>query len=198
MKRNYDLRAEARQALHGNWTTAVLITLIYTIVCAVFTCPSYFYNRATFVSFLLYILIVYPITYGYCVYALYLRRGQVGTVGTIMEGFNNYGHIVLTSLLRAVYIFLWTILLVIPGIVKSYSYAMTLFIMKDHPELAYDEAIEASMAMMKGHKMKLFRLDLSFIGWIFLGIITAGIGLLFVAPYMAVARAAFYDELKKE
>ncbi len=198
MKSNYELRAEARKALGGHWTTAVIITLVYMVCCAVFSSPSYFHNFAAIISLLLFILVVYPITFGYCVFALYRRRDQECGVGTLMDGFNNYGRVVLTSLLRSIYIYLWTLLLVVPGIVKSYSYAMTLFVLKDHPEMGCDEAIEASMAMMKGRKMKLFLLDLSFIGWMFLGVITGGIGLLWVAPYMAVARAAFYEDVKGE
>ncbi|MBP8089023.1 MAG: DUF975 family protein, partial [Phocaeicola sp.] len=96
------------------------------------------------------------------------------------------------------YTFLLTLLLVIPGIMKSYSYAMTLFILKDYPELQYDAAIEKSMAMMSGHKMKMFLLDLSFIGWAILCCFTLGIGFLFLAPYVEASHAAFYEDLKKE
>lgn len=75
---------------------------------------------------------------------------------------------------------------------------MTYYIMQDHPELAYNAAIEKSMEMMSGYKMKLFLLDLSFIGWGILCILTMGLGLLLLLPYMYTARAAFYEELKKE
>ncbi len=196
MKRNFDLRAEARHSLSGHWTTAVLVTLVYMIVAAVFTTPSYVHDYASIISLLLYILVFYPIAYGYCIYALNVRRGEMAGVGTLFTGFDNYKRVTLTLLLRSVYIFLWSILLVVPGIVKSYSYAMTEFVLRDHPELSSDAAIEESMALMKGNKWKLFCLDLSFIGWIFLGVITAGIGLLWVAPYMTVARAAFYEDIK--
>ena len=71
-------------------------------------------------------------------------------------------------------------------------------ILKDDPQLKYDAAIEKSMRMMEGHKMKLFVLDLTFLGWILLGIITCGLGLLWIEPYMVMAHAAFYETLKKE
>ena len=93
---------------------------------------------------------------------------------------------------------LWSLLLVIPGIIKSYSYAMTSFILKDEPEMKNNAAIEKSMAMMEGNKMKLFMLDLSFIGWAILCIFTLGIGLLFLQPYVAISRAAFYEDLKAQ
>ena len=72
------------------------------------------------------------------------------------------------------------------------------FILKDEPELKYNAAIEKSMSMMNGYKMKLFLLDLSFIGWMILSVLTLGIGLLFLQPYMSTARAAFYEDLKAE
>ena len=93
---------------------------------------------------------------------------------------------------------LWSLLLVIPGIIKSYSYAMTSFILKDEPEMKNNAAIEKSMAMMEGNKNKLFMLDLSFIGWAILCIFTLGIGLLFLQPYVAISRAAFYEDLKAQ
>jgi uncharacterized membrane protein len=74
---------------------------------------------------------------------------------------------------------------------------MSYYILNDHPEMTVDEAIDASIAMMKGYKMKLFLLDLSFIGWFFLGALSLGIGYLWIAPYYCVARVAFYENLKE-
>ncbi len=75
---------------------------------------------------------------------------------------------------------------------------MTPYLLEDNPELKYNAAIEQSMRMMDGKKMQLFLLDLSFIGWCLLSILTLGIGLLWVQPYMLGARAAFYEDLKAE
>ena len=99
-------------------------------------------------------------------------------------------------LLVQIYIMLWTLLFYIPGIVKSYSYAMTPYILLDKPELSATDAITESRKMMNGHKMELFILDLSFIGWILLSLLTCGILFLYVAPYMQAARAEFYRTLK--
>lgn len=119
-------------------------------------------------------------------------------IGKLFDGFKDFGRVWGTLILVAIYTILWTCLLIIPGIVKSYSYALTPFILKDEPELKYNAAIEKSMRMMDGYKMKLFLLDLSFIGWMILSILTLGIGLLFLQPYMNTARAAFYEDLKAE
>ena len=89
-------------------------------------------------------------------------------------------------------------MLLIPGIIKYYSYGLTDYILKDEPELCNNAAIERSMAMMEGNKMKLFLLDLSFIGWAILCLFTFGLGFFVLQPFMQVARAAFYEDLKKE
>ena len=103
-----------------------------------------------------------------------------------------------SMLLVGIYTFFWTILFYIPGIVKTYSYAMTPYILLDKPELSANEAITDSRMMMRGHKMELFLLDLSFIGWILLSILTCGILFIYVVPYMQAARAEFYRTLKGE
>ena len=103
-----------------------------------------------------------------------------------------------TVVLVFIYTFLWSLLLIIPGIIKHYSYAMTPYILKEEPEMKNNAAIEKSMVMMDGNKMKLFMLDLSFIGWAILCIFTFGIGFLFLQPYVAISRAAFYEDLKAQ
>lgn len=105
----------------------------------------------------------------------------------------------LTSLLVGIFTYLWTCLLIIPGIVKSYSYSMTPYIMRDYytsgktPKAT--EAITASRQLMDGHKAELFLLDLSFIGWGILGVISCGIGFLWITPYYRQTKANFYRNL---
>lgn len=137
--------------------------------------------------------------YGYNVILLELHReNKLVEVTRLFDGFSDFGRIGGTMILMQLYTVLWMLLLVIPGIVKSYSYALTPYILKDRPELKFNAAIEESMRMMNGYKMKLFLLDLSFIGWILLTMLTFGIGLLFLNPYMSVSRIAFYEDLKAE
>lgn len=101
----------------------------------------------------------------------------------------------LAGILMNVFIFLWSLLFIIPGIVKSYSYSMTYFIMRDDETIEGSDAITKSKEMMNGHKKELFMQDLSFIGWILLSILTFGILLFWVVPYMNLARAEFYNKL---
>ncbi len=102
------------------------------------------------------------------------------------------------GLLIGLFVFLWSLLLVVPGIVKTYPYSMAYFIKCDHPEYSATQAIDESSRIMHGNKMKLLALDLSFIGWWILGSICFGIGTLWVVPYVKTAHAEFYLDLLEE
>ena len=95
-------------------------------------------------------------------------------------------------------IFLWSLLLLIPGIIKSFAYAMTPFVLVDNPELSCYEAIKRSQELMKGNKWRYFLLALSFLGWILLGILSLGIGLFWIIPYIETTTAAFYYDIKAQ
>jgi len=138
------------------------------------------------------------LSYGFNIIFLQLVRKDetLQPVKDMFVGFNNYARTLGVTLLMVVYVFLWSLLLFVPGIIKSYSYAMTFFIANDNPELSADECIEKSMAMMEGHKFDLFLLDLSFIGWGILALFTCGIGFLWLVPYIQTSHAVFYEELK--
>lgn len=127
-----------------------------------------------------------------------LRDPHFDEIGALFDGFRDFGRIFLTLFLQGVYTLLWTLLLIIPGIVKAYSYAMTSYILYDNPELQGNAAIEKSMRMMRGHKLELFLLHLSFIGWALLCVLTLGIGLFWLVPYVQASQAAFYEDVKEE
>ena len=188
LKQNSELRAEARVALTDKWVMGAVTTLVFGAVS----------GAASYIPVVGTILVALPMMYGYSIVMLSVMRGGEMNIGGLFDGFNDFGRIVGTKLLQAIYTFLWTLLLVIPGIIKNYSYAMTDFILKDQPELANNAAIEKSMAMMDGNKMKLFLLDLSFIGWAILCLFTFGIGFIFLQPYVQSAHAAFYEDLKAQ
>ena len=119
--------------------------------------------------------------------------------GEFKRGFGIYKKSMLTMLLRDVFLALWFCLLVIPGIVMSYSYMMVPYILLDEPDLGPREIIKKSSAMMKGHKWKTFLLDLSYIGWMILSLFTFRlVGIFFSEPYRRSARAALYLELKSQ
>lgn len=157
-------------------------------------------NSASGLTGLVQILVLVPFTLGY---ANALRRLLVSGDNEVLRNSvriatDHYWHKVWGMLLAAIFTFLWTLLLIIPGIVKSFSYAMTKYILEENPELSANEAIDRSRAMMRGHKFDLFWLYLSFIGWVILSIITCGIGFIWLVPYMETAEAAFYEEVKAD
>ena len=139
-----------------------------------------------------------PLAWGFYAFFLRLIRQEDTSYGRLFDGFSQYTRILWAELLKGIYILLWTLLLFVPGIIKNYSYAMTEFILKDNPEMNGEQAICESMRLMEGHKMQLFLLDLSMMGWLLLSILTLGIGLLFLYPYIYTAHAHFYEDLKNE
>lgn len=156
-------------------------------------------DSAQIVAYLLCPLLNIPLTWSFIVMFLSLARGNANLgVGSLFDGFKEWGRVTGTLYLQNIYIFLWMLLLIIPGIVKSFSYSMTAYILKDEPNLGYNKAIEKSMAMMDGHKWELFCLWLSFIDWIIPSILTCGIASLWMAPYMYTASAEFYLDVKEE
>lgn len=191
LKENSQLRAEARQALQGKWPMSAVAALIYSIVAGGL-------SAIPFIGGLYSLFIGLPVAYGIAIVMFGVFKGKDVDFGVLFEGFQDYSRIFVTKLLQGIYTALWSLLLVVPGVIKYYSYAMTDYILKEEPEMKNNAAIEKSMAMMENNKMKLFLLDLSFIGWALLAIVTFGIGFLFLQPYMQVSRAAFYEDLKAQ
>lgn len=132
---------------------------------------------------------------GYSKFTLQLVDGNDAGFENLFQYFPYWKNAVCTRLLKGLYTFLWTLLLVIPGIIASYSYAMTEYILAEHPEMTAGEAIAASKEMMYGNRWRLFCLHVSFIGWAILCALTLGIGRLWLDPYENVAGAAFYREI---
>ena len=149
---------------------------------------------------LLSIFLIGPLTIGFDNAFLRLLTGGENDIlgNTVKIATKNYWHKLWGNLLMAIFIFLWSLLFIIPGIIKIFSYAMTPYILEEHPELSANDAIDHSRAMMKGHKFDLFWLYLSFIGWYILAFFTFGIGGLWLSPYMSTSRAGFYEDVKAE
>ena len=122
-------------------------------------------------------------------------RREAPELATLFGYFPHWKTATIANLLQTVYVFLWSLLLVIPGIIASYSYAMTPYILAEHPEMAPTDVLRKSKEMMSGNRWRLFCLQLSFIGWSILSVLTLGIGGLWLTPYMQTATAAFYREI---
>ena len=211
MKTNQEYKNAALDRLRGNWAPPVVATLIYMlIVCVVVgimqfpaLSPAWQGNMGMLLGasgggIVLEILIAYPLVVGYtnAIRLLYERRDYEVTRNMKDIALANYGHKLAGMFLYSLKIFFWTLLFFIPGIVMCFAYAMTPYILEEHPEISAWDASTRSREMMKGHKFDLFYLYLSFIGWIILSLVTLGIGFLWLAPYMEAAKAAFYNDLK--
>lgn len=187
-----DIRRQARESLGNSLFTKQFLyaILVYVIVGAIIGIAA-----TTFVGAL---IVGGPLTVGFCYYMLRLVRSgeELEDIASIFNGFKfGMASNVVSFLLRMLYVFLWSLLFMIPGIVKSYSYAMTDYILADHPEYTATQAITESRRMMDGNKMRLFILDLSFIGWYIVSMLTMGIGFIWLFPYMMTARTHFYNEI---
>ncbi len=190
MTANRDLMTLARQQLKGMWGLGVGVTIIIFAINIVL-------NLIPKVGGILDFIITGPFMIGIAMFYLTIARKQsTPRVGQIFEGFNYFGTGFVAFLLVTIFIILWAILLIIPGIVACLSYAMTYFILAENPQTRGLDAIRKSRDMMKGNRWKLFCLGLRFIGWLILGILSLGIGLLWVIPYFWTSLANFYIDIK--
>lgn len=151
------------------------------------------------IAILIHVFIASVFEVGGRKYFIHASNGEF-SINHVMFGFKKgkYMNIVLTILLRNVFLFLWTCLLIIPGIIKFYAYRFVPYILAENPNISPNRAIQISNEMTKGHKFEMFVLDLSFIGWYILGLLCFGIGTLFVLPYHNQTMAELYVVIRND
>lgn len=192
MTENVELMRMARKSLKDKWGLAIGGFLIYLLISIVFQVLVRVYP----VSTLLMLIIAGPLAVGLSLFAISFARNENPEVKQVLHGFNRLGTSVGAYLLMLLFVFLWTLLLFIPGIIAALSYSMTFFIIADDDSIGAMEAIDKSKEMMYGHKWKYFCLSLRFLGWALLCILTLGIGFIWFFPYVYVTNAKFYDDIK--
>lgn len=194
-----EIKDKALATLKGKWAEGAVATLIYYAVMigipTVLTVACADEKDANGISTIIQLAFI-PLAWGFTVFFLRMVRGRRPDYGWLFEGFKRWWWLFKAYILVGIFTFLWTLLLIVPGIMKSYSYSMVPFILEDNPDITAGGAIDESSRLMDGHRMRLFILDLSFIGWWLLSLLTLGIGFLFLVPYWQAARAHFYAELK--
>jgi uncharacterized membrane protein len=198
MKQNFEIRKAARETLASSWGNAIVAVLIYMgITSVVASIPG--------LGQIAMIAIMGPLMYGFLLFFVKLVQKKVTDFNFIFKAFNFsgpnlglFGRSLGLYWLMNLYVFLWSLLLIIPGIIAAYGYSMAFFLLIDNPEIGISEALRNSKEMMYGYKGKLFMLNLSFIGWMFLCILSFGIGFLWLQPYMMTSMVLFYEDLKKE
>ena len=184
-----ELKARARQMMSGNLGMLIVCTVIVGAIVGV--C-----NVIPYIGSVLGICITGPLTLGTTYIYLNLTRGYEPDVNVLFGGFQRFTDTLVLTLLIDIFVFLWSLLLVVPGIIKAISYSQAYYILAEHPEMSGREALDASVEMMDGHKMEWFVLVLSFIPWLLLGCITCGLALLYVIPYMEATCVNFYEAIK--
>ena len=185
-----ELKNLAKQQIRGHIGVLFLITLIVAAVSALVGMIPVAGPLAT-------ALVVTP-AFSIAMVTIYLKLTQHMTpdIAELFAHFNKFWAAFKVLFLTGLFSFLWSLLLVIPGIVKAYAYSMAYYIKLDHPEYTWGQCLDQSQVMMKGYKMTLFIQDLSFIGWYIVGALCFGLGTLWVMPYHHAARSVFYENLK--
>lgn len=186
---NAALMKLARESLKGTWGLAIGAFVVYAIILGVVSVVPLIGSLGS-------LIIRGPMSLGIVIFALSLSRNQDPKLEIIFKGFERFGTALAAYLLMGLFVLLWTLLLIIPGIIAAISYSMTFFIIADDTAIGSMDAIKKSKQMMYGNKWKLFCLGWRFFGWGLLCILTLGIGFLWLVPYIQISMAKFYDDIK--
>ncbi len=202
MKTNVEIRALALDQMKGNWRAGVIITLIYVAIEAVASGSGLIDQTVGATAYsLIYILGLYPLAFGfYTTFLSLCRDSKPLAVENFFEGFTReyFAKAIVVQLLVAIFVALWSLLLIVPGIIKACAYLLAPFIVAENPNTTAMEAIQLSEKMMDGHKMDLFRIILGMLGCVVLSVLLLGIPLLWLVPYYMAVYTNFYLEVKKE
>ncbi|WEK54451.1 MAG: DUF975 family protein [Candidatus Cohnella colombiensis] len=191
MPTSAEIRAKARESLRGNWASAVLHFLLYYVIMM----GIGFFGLVPVIGWLANVVLSGVLSFGLYSFFLALSRGERPSTETLFSGFSRFMDTFLLGLLMGIFIFLWSLLLIIPGIIAAFRYSQAYYILRDNPGIGALEAIRRSKDLMVGHKLRLFVLILTFIGWALLCGLTFGIGTLWLAPYVYTSQAHFHNDL---
>ena len=193
MDRAY-LKSQAKAQIKGKIGILFVITLVVAVLSGLATAVL---SMVPVVGSIAAAVIVTP-AFALSIVRVYLNlaKGTTPEVKDAFSGFDDFWSAFKVTLLVGVYTFLWSLLFVIPGIVKSFSYSMSLYILAENKGKSANECIKESMQMTDGHKMELFILGLSFIGWGLLVSLTFGIAAIWVLPYMQATYVNAYNSFK--
>lgn len=197
IKTSAQLKQEAREQLTGRWSEIITASVIFIIISVVFASFLFkFEPDKNSWSILLKTIFLSPLQFGLTTYCVKFATYKEQKTTDIFKGYNRWLDAVLLDFIINLFTSLWAILFIIPGIIKGYSYSMSFYILADNPNMRIMEAFNWSKKITQGHKMRMFYLGLSFIGWYFLEIITCGIACIWVMPYINVTMANLYMDIK--
>jgi len=207
-----EIKYDARQSLKGEWGKVVGLTFLYFVLSAGINLSIEIYASGGFINWLnqeyipplatilnaIISVLLIPLSIAIVWFYLDLVREKntdISQVFTIYTDVKVMLKVIGASIMVGIFTFLWSLLLLIPGIIKGLAYSQTFMLLKDHPEYSVFEAITESRRRMHGYKWKYFLLNLSFIGWGILCVISLGIGFLWLTPYVYTSNATFYQNL---
>ena len=197
-----EIKLKARESLVGKYGDAIGVMMLLSIASLIGSELVNLFNFSDNVTIILTYVVDLIITgllgFGSLSFYLKLSRDENVEIDELWSKTNMAKTYILASVVIAIFTSLWTLLLIIPGIIASFSYSMTHYILLDNPSMSVMEALKESKRIMTGHKMDLFLLNLSFIGWIILGIFTFGILYFWLMPYMSVTTCNFYNQIKNK
>lgn len=188
---NAVLMSQARQSLQGKWGLAIGTFIVYFLIVGASNGIPLLGNVGS-------LILGGPMAVGIAIFSLHLGRNQEAKLEQIFEGFKNFGNALGAYILMVIFIFLWMLLLIVPGIIAAISYSQTFFIIAEDSSIGPMDALRKSREMMEGYKWKYFEMSLVFFGLSLLCILTLGIGFLWLVPYAQVSYANFYDDIKGE
>ena len=188
------LKERAKEQIRGKIWDLFLITLIVSLITGAVNgvlglLPGIGTVGALVITAPIYISV-------YKIYLDLVNENKTPVIADVFYGYSDFGSSVLVVIITALFTFLWSLLFVLPGIVKAISYSQAYYIIAENKGMPAIDAINRSKAMMHGHKMDYFVLQLSFIGWGIVGALTFGIAFIWIAPYMSATYANFYNSVK--
>lgn len=220
MKTIKEYKNDALVALKGNWAQSVLTAFVVMVISELTYLISWGFDRLSVISIVEKGEWVLPMLTGLMAvimlsYTLFLvlpvsvglanafNRLYLKSEGYVLENmkslaFSDIGRSIAGMLMMSIVTLLYSLLLWVPGVIASLALFLVPYILKDNPELSIMDTLRLSRKMMEGHKWQLFKLQLSFIGWLLLSLLTLGIGYLWLLPYMMTTCAAFYQDVKAE
>lgn len=184
------IKGKAESALKGRWRDPVIAGIIFAVVMGLGDRGK---GRG-----IIQLILGGPITLGYIRYHLNFIRDEAPRIENLLDGFKRFKEAFILNFVRGLMIFLWALLLIVPGIIAAFRYSMSFYIMNDFPEMTAMEALNASKDLMENNKGRLFELIISFWGWFIIGICSFGIGFLWIGPYFRISLAFFYEKIREE
>ena len=200
-----ELKSRAKESLKGKYWESIKVFLLYILVCfgltfAFSVISEAFKDVELLIVILMFmpIFIVYGLYGGFFSFFLKISRNEEVSCNELFKNKNLFLLSIGVTFLAVIFSYLWGLLFIIPGIIAALNYSMAYFVIADNPEIAVMEALRKSKEIMKGHRIQYIVLNLSFLGWYILSYFTFGILLLWVAPYIMVTTANFYNEIKEQ